>query len=100
MLFASVLTTGGGLTFVGGSDDRYFRAFNPKPGDLLWQIRTNSGIIGMPSAFSVDGKEYIAVQSGWGVDGQRITDGLSKTKLAVDPDAPQGGMVWVFSVNQ
>jgi len=100
MLFASVLTTGGGLTFVGGSDDRFFRAFNTKTGDLLWQIRTNSGIIGMPSAFAVDGKEYIAVQSGWGVDGQRITDGLSKTKLKVDPDAPQGGMVWVFSVNQ
>jgi alcohol dehydrogenase (cytochrome c) len=100
MLFASVLTTAGDLTFVGGSDDRYFRAFNTKTGELLWQLRLNSGIIGMPSAFSVDGKEYIAIQAGWGVDGQRITDGLSKTKLKVNPDAPQGGVVWVFAVNQ
>jgi len=100
MLFGSVLTTGGGLTFIGGSDDRFFRAFNTKTGEQLWNMRLNSGIIGMPSAFEVDGKEYIAVQAGWGVDGQRITDGLSKTKLKVNPDAPQGGVVWVFAVNQ
>jgi len=100
MLFASAMTTGGGLTFIGGSDDRFFRAFNTKTGDLLWQMRLNSGIIGMPSAFEVDGKEYIAIQAGWGVDGQRITDGLAKTKLKVNPDGAQGGVVWVFAVNQ
>jgi len=98
-LFASVLTTAGGLVFVGGTNDRMFRAFDAKTGELLWQQRTNSGIIGMPVAYQVGDTEYIAVQSGWGVDAQRIQQSLSTTPLKTDPDAvPQGGVVWVFAV--
>ena len=43
-------------------------AFDASSGALLWEFPTNSGIIGQPSSFMVDGKQYIAVQSGWGVD--------------------------------
>ncbi|MBV8397779.1 MAG: methanol/ethanol family PQQ-dependent dehydrogenase [Acetobacteraceae bacterium] len=99
-LFASTLTTGGGLVFIGGTNDRMFRAFDAKTGDVLWQQKTNSGIMAMPSAFEVDGTEYIAVQSGWGVDAQRIQDGLAKTDLKLNPDVPQGGVVWVFALRQ
>ena len=45
----------------------------------------------------VDGMQYIAVQSGWGVDAQKMTGRLNdsmKTKTVV----PQGGVVWVFAV--
>ena len=52
--------------------------------------------MGMPIAYEVDGTEYIAVQSGWGVDAQRIQDALAKLNIGFDPDVPQGGMVWVF----
>jgi alcohol dehydrogenase (cytochrome c) len=97
-LFTSVLTTGGDLVFAGGTNDRMFRAFNAKTGEVLWQQKTNSGIMGMPSAFEVDGQEYIAVQSGWGVDAQRIQDMLAKTDWKLNPDVPQGGVVWVFAV--
>jgi alcohol dehydrogenase (cytochrome c) len=98
-LFASVLTTAGGLVFVGGTNDRMFRAFDAKTGELLWQQRTNSGIVGMPVAFQVGDTEYIAVQSGWGVDAQRIQQSLSTTPLKVDADAvPQGGVVWIFAL--
>lgn len=48
-----VLTTGGGLVFAGGTNDRYFRAFDGKTGEPLWQWRTNSGITGVPSSFAV-----------------------------------------------
>ena len=100
-LFASVLTTAGDLVFVGGTNDRMFRAFDAKTGELLWQQRTNSGIIGMPVAFQVGDTEYIAVQSGWGVDAQRIQQALSTTPLKLDPDAvPQGGVVWVFALRR
>lgn len=97
-LFASTLTTGGDLVFVGGTNDRMFRAFNAKTGEVLWEQKTNSGIMGMPVAYEVDGTEYIAVQSGWGVDAQRIQNMLAKTDLKLDPDVPQGGVVWVFAV--
>ena len=97
-LFASAMSTAGDLVFVGGTNDRYFRAFDAKTGDLLWQQRTNSGIMGAPIAFEVDGVQYIAVVSGWGVDGQRIQDSLAKLNIGVVPDVPQGGVVWVFAL--
>jgi alcohol dehydrogenase (cytochrome c) len=100
-LFASVLTTAGGLVFVGGTNDRMFRAFDAKSGELLWQQKTNSGIIGMPVAYQVGDTEYVAVQSGWGVDAQRIQDGLAQTPLKLDPNAvPQGGAIWVFAIRR
>ena len=51
---------------MGGTNDRYFRAFDAADGKVLWQFRTGSGVIGVPVTFQVDGKQYIAVQSGWG----------------------------------
>ena len=70
MMWGSVLATGGGLVFVGGTNDRKFRALDAKSGKVLWEITTNSGIIAPPSSFTVDGKQYVAVVSGWGVDAQ------------------------------
>jgi alcohol dehydrogenase (cytochrome c) len=92
-----VLTTAGGLVFSGGTADRYFRAFDARTGELLWQHRLNSGVLGAPIAFEVDGKQYIAVQAGWGVDSvgsQRRVDGF----FGQDTIVPQGGVVWVFAV--
>jgi alcohol dehydrogenase (cytochrome c) len=92
-----ILTTAGGLVFAGGTDDRYFRAFDAKTGEQLWQWRTNSGVTGVPSSFAVDGVQYIAVQSGWGVDAQRMTDWLDKAR-GTTTHIPQGGVIWVFAV--
>ena len=92
-----VLATGGGLVFMGGTSDRYFRAFDASTGELLWQQRTNSGITGVPSTYEIDGVQYVAVQSGWGVDAQRMQgaiDGYRGTETFV----PQGGVLWVFAL--
>jgi alcohol dehydrogenase (cytochrome c) len=92
-----ILSTSGGLIFTGGTADRYFRAFDARSGELLWQFRTNSGVIGIPTTFEVDGKQYIAVQSGWGIDAagmQRRLDSLQGTETIV----PQGGVTWVFAL--
>ena len=94
-----VLATGGGLVFAGGTNDRYFRAFDAKTGELVWQWRTNSGITAVPSSYSVDGVQYIAVQSGWGVDAQRMQDSLD-TARGTKTDVPQGGVIWVFAVKK
>ena len=96
-LWGPVLTTAGGLVFVGGTSDRYFRAFDAASGELLWRQRTNSGVTGVPTSFEVDGVQYIAVQSGWGVDAQRGTahlDGAIGTRTYV----PEGGVLWVFAL--
>ncbi len=93
-----ILATGGNLIFSGGTADRYFRAHNASTGDLLWEQRLNSGITGVPSTFEVDGKQYVAVQSGWGIDAagmQRRLDALQGRTTIV----PQGGVLWVFALD-
>jgi alcohol dehydrogenase (cytochrome c) len=93
-----VLATGGGVVFGGGTHDRLFHAFNAATGALLWEFPTNSGIIGQPSSFSVDGKQYIAVQSGWGIDSRTMQSRLNRIAPGKFPDVPEGGAVWVFAV--
>jgi len=100
-LFGSVTATAGDLVLVGGTNDRMFRAFHAKTGEKLWEQKTNSGIMGMPIAYEVDGTQYIAVQSGWGVDGQRIQDALAtQNNVGIENNVPQGGVVWVFAVKK
>ena len=99
MNWGGVLTTGGGLVFAGGTNDRYFRAFDAGTGNVLWQTRTNSGIIAPPISFAVDGVQYIGVVSGWGVDAA-FQQGLLSNLLGWQKDVPQGGVIWVFAVTQ
>ncbi|MCC6342378.1 MAG: PQQ-binding-like beta-propeller repeat protein [Bryobacterales bacterium] len=60
-----VLTTAGGVAFVGDLD-RYFKAFDVKTGALLWQTRLGTSVQGHPVSFSTGGKQYIAVTTGLG----------------------------------
>jgi alcohol dehydrogenase (cytochrome c) len=66
-------------------------------GDLLWEFKTNSGIIGVPSTYSVNGKQYVAVQSGWGVDAAGMTARLDMQR-GTRTFVPQGGVIWVFAL--
>jgi alcohol dehydrogenase (cytochrome c) len=53
---------------------------------------------GVPVSFAVDGTQYIAVQSGWGVDAARMQRGLNLLFPGKYPEVPQGGAVYVFAV--
>jgi alcohol dehydrogenase (cytochrome c) len=64
-MVGSVLATGGDVVFAGEPTGE-FNAYNARTGELLWQFQTGSGIHSSPIAYSVDGKQYIAVLSGWG----------------------------------
>ena len=94
-----VLTTGGGLVFAGGTSDRFFRAFDARTGEVLWEQRTNSGVIGVPSTYVVDGVQYVAVQSGWGMDASSMAR-LISLERGTNEFFPQGGVVWVFALDQ
>ena len=98
-LWGPVLATGGGVVFMGGTNDRNFRAFDATNGKVLWEFRTGSGVNGVPVSFAVDGKQYIAVQSGWGVDAARMQTRLNLARPGEYPEVPQGGSVWVFAVD-
>jgi alcohol dehydrogenase (cytochrome c) len=96
--WAGLLTTGGGLVFGGGTNDRMFHAFDASTGKLLWEFPTNSGIVGPAASFLLDGKQYIAVQSGWGLDARSIQARLETQFPGKFPEVPEGGAIWLFAV--
>jgi alcohol dehydrogenase (cytochrome c) len=96
--WGSMLATGGGMVFTGGTSDRKFHAFDASTGKLLWEVPTNSGIVAPPSSFLVDGKQYIAVESGWGGDSRGMQATLNRLFPGEYPEVPEGGAVWVFAV--
>jgi alcohol dehydrogenase (cytochrome c) len=63
--FGSVLTTGGGLVF-NGDPLGIIRAFDADNGKVLWTFNTGSGLRSGIVSYSVGGKQYILVPSGWG----------------------------------
>ena len=93
-----ILTTGGGLVFSGGTNDRMFRAFDAKSGKVLWEYPTTSGIIGVPISYSIDGRQYVAVQSGFGIDARAMQGQLNRLHPGEYPEVPEGGAVWVFAI--
>lgn len=96
-----LLATGGGLVFGGGTNDSMFRAFDAKTGEVVWEQKLNSGITGVPASFEVDGKQYISVQAGWGVDAMGMQTRLSASypdRFKTSEKVPTGGVIWVFEV--
>jgi alcohol dehydrogenase (cytochrome c) len=99
MNWGPLLTTGGNLVFGGGTNDRKFRAFDAKTGKVLWEFAANSGVIGVPSTFEVDGEQYVAVQAGWGVDAERM-QGAFNAVMPQKTVVPQGGVIHVFKLER
>jgi alcohol dehydrogenase (cytochrome c) len=86
---ASVLATGGDLVFVGEATGE-FDAFNAQTGELLWQFQTGSGHHNNPTTYSIDGRQYIAVPTGWGA----WVEGFAPTMFG----APRGDALFVFAL--
>ena len=93
-----MLATAGGLVFTGGTNDRRFHALDASTGKLLWEFPTPSGVIGQPSTFMIDGKQYVAVQSGWGIDARGMQGRLNALFPGKFPEVPEGGSIWVFAI--
>jgi alcohol dehydrogenase (cytochrome c) len=64
-LLTAVLTTAGGVGFVGDLD-RVFRAFDVRTGETLWQTRLATSVQGFPVSFTAGGRQYVAVTTGLG----------------------------------
>jgi alcohol dehydrogenase (cytochrome c) len=88
------LTTDGGLVFSGTPDQKFY-AFDAKTGKVLWMHHMRSGVIGVPTTYRVDGRQYVAVQSGWGgvapfYGGKNMVPGFR--------GIPLGGRLYVFAL--
>jgi lanthanide-dependent methanol dehydrogenase len=111
-LWSGALATAGDLVFY-GTMDGWFKAVDARSGMLLWQFKTDSGIIGQPVSYrGPDGRQYIAVLSGVGgwsgavvvgnLDSRDATAGSGWANAVADlkdRTAP-GGTLYVFALPQ
>jgi alcohol dehydrogenase (cytochrome c) len=89
----------------------WFKAVNAKTGDILWQFKTGSGIIGQPVTYrGPDGKQYVAVLSGIGgwpgsvisgdldPDDDTVSNGWGIPMRPLKEETTKGGTLYVFSL--
>jgi alcohol dehydrogenase (cytochrome c) len=88
----------------------WFKAVNARTGELLWQFKTGSGIIGQPITYrGPDGKQYVSILSGvggwagavaFGLDPRDPTAALGFVGAMTDlPDyTTTGGMLYTFAL--
>ena len=93
-LLTAVLSTAGGLAFVGDLD-RTFRAVDVKTGDVLWQTRLGTSVQGFPVSFSIGGKQYIAVSTGLGGGSPRQVPALVSPEINYPRN---GNALYVFEL--
>jgi PQQ-dependent dehydrogenase (methanol/ethanol family) len=82
----SLAATGGGLIFGGDSNGR-FRAHDHETGEILWEVNLGSSVSGYPITFAVDGKQYVAVNTGNG-----------QVNLTPELRPSRGSNVYVFAL--
>jgi lanthanide-dependent methanol dehydrogenase len=110
--YGGAMTTGGGLVFY-GTMEGWLKAVDAKTGQVLWQFKTPSGIIGNPMTYvGPDGKQYVAILSGiggWagigvaaGIGAEDPTAGLGALGAFGDAGSytNQGGVLTVFALDQ
>jgi len=96
-LWSGVLSTAGSVVFTGTLVDRDLMAFDAKNGDVLWHFRTNSGIVGVPVTYEIDGVQYVAVLSGMAGGFSLYAGPAYEAQMK---QIPQGGVVWVFALKR
>ncbi|MDQ3996751.1 MAG: PQQ-dependent dehydrogenase, methanol/ethanol family [Gemmatimonadota bacterium] len=88
-IVASVLATAGDLVFA-GTPTGEFVALNARTGAELWRHQTGSGIHSNPVTYSVGGRQFVAVPTGWG--------GWMKGFAPELYGAPRGNTLVVFAL--
>jgi quinoprotein glucose dehydrogenase len=61
------MLTASGVTFIGATTDRYFRAFDTRTGRQLWETELEASAHSVPMTFmGRDGRQYVVVAAGGG----------------------------------
>ncbi|MBM0206745.1 methanol/ethanol family PQQ-dependent dehydrogenase [Micromonospora sp. STR1s_5] len=107
-VWSGALATAGDVVFY-GTMEGWFKAVHARTGEVLWQFKTGSGIIGQPVTYrGPDGHQYVAILSGVGgwsgavvsgdLDPRDGTGALGFLNVMRDlPDVTtKGGTLYVF----
>ncbi len=70
--FAGPIATGGGLVFIGATNDDRFRAFDSKTGKELWSTKLDYAATAVPITYQgKNGKQYVAIVDAGGGSGDK-----------------------------
>ncbi|MGE3690807.1 MAG: PQQ-dependent dehydrogenase, methanol/ethanol family [Novosphingobium sp.] len=98
------LATAGGLVFQGAADG-YFYVYDAANGRELWKFNAGHGIVAAPMSYSLGGRQYVSVLSGyggaigmfgrlinpgwkWGAQPRRLLTFALDGKASIPPSAP------------
>ena len=70
------LTTGGNLVLEGRADG-WLIAYQADNGKELWKFNTGVGLSAPPISYSVEGKQYLAILTGWGGAGVSMAGNIT-----------------------
>ncbi|MGD8324588.1 MAG: PQQ-binding-like beta-propeller repeat protein [Gammaproteobacteria bacterium] len=90
----AVLTTAGGLAFVGDLD-RYVKAVDVSNGDVVWQTRVTTSVQGFPISYAANGKQYVAIATGLGGGSPRLVPSTITPEIRVPT---RGQALYVFAL--
>jgi len=80
-----ILSTAGNLVFQGDGKG-YIRAFDARTGKEVWSWFAQTGVVAPPISYQVNGRQYVAVMTGWGgavplvVGGELLSEALTTQK--------------------
>lgn len=107
-VWSGAVVTAGDVVFY-GTMEGWFKAVHAVTGEVLWQFKTGSGIIGQPTTYrGPDGHQYVAIISGVGgwagavvsgdLDPRDATAALGFAAVTGDLKdvTTKGGMLYVF----
>ena len=109
-IYSGVLATGGDLVFY-GTMTGLFRALDAETGEILWEFKTPSGIVGNPVTFrGPNGKQYVAIYSGVGgwmgaaafpavsLDDEYAALGITGAMKGIKKATAPGSSIYVFGL--
>ncbi|MDE0005951.1 MAG: PQQ-dependent dehydrogenase, methanol/ethanol family [Rhodospirillaceae bacterium] len=65
VLVSSILATAGDLVFT-GDPEGFFFALDADTGEELWRFQTGAGLRSSSVTYQIEGRQFVAVPSGWG----------------------------------
>jgi alcohol dehydrogenase (cytochrome c) len=79
----SLMATAGGLVFAGDAVGR-FKALDDSSGKKLWEVNLASPVGGYPISYAVDGRQYVAVGTGFSPEASALSRETPEYKPSTD----------------
>ena len=91
---AGTLVTAGNLVFWGDLDRRV-RAFDADTGEVLWETILGDSMQNGPITYSVNGRQYVAVLTGWALTELLFLGAVPEIRVPAGHNA-----IYVFSLSE